>query len=202
MKAKQVTITPDTYVKNIALSTAFGSSNLTLRKSKALHVLALTVRETFFMRNPQYDLDNIDEITQKEIEDSSSMYTIDESQVMRSMGYDDKTKYYSLGQVLKIFEELSSETIYFDGLGIVRNKADTDNYTGFTRPLASAQRVNNKFKFFVPPPMVSFIIQPEISFNAPVSWNAYSNKYAPAIYETCLYDVVNIIRTPQLSSFF
>lgn len=187
MSTTQLSTSPDTYVKNVALSTAFGGSNLTLRKLKALHVLALTVREQFFMRHPSYDLDNIHTITKKEIQESNSMYSIEESEVMRSMGYIDKTKYYSLNQVLNIFEELSNETIYFDGLGIVKHKTDSDSYTGFTRALGSAERENGAFTFYVPPSMVLYIINPEVSFSAPISWNAYSNKYTPAIYETCLY---------------
>jgi len=103
------------------------------------------------------------------------------------MGYTDKTKYFSYTQVLGLFEDLADETLGFDGLGIVRSESERESWTGFTKLLASVERVNGKFVFEIPKKIIHRIVNPEISFNGPVSFEAYSSKHTPGIYETCLF---------------
>ena len=177
----------DTYPKNLALATAFGCKELTLRKQKALHVIALTVRENFFLRNPTVTADNINQLTEKDIQNTNTTFNICETLVMQSMGYTDKTKYYSYGQVLEIFEEIADQTIGFDALGIVTDKSQKERWKGFTKILGSAEREDGYYVLNMPPKMVLRIVNPEISFRAPVSWEGYKTKFTPAIYETCMY---------------
>ena len=176
-----------TYPKNLALATAFGFNEISLRKQKALHSIALTVRENFFMRNPHITQDNIKNVTERDIENTNTTFNISETLVMACMGYTDKSKYYSYNQILELFEDIADQTIGFDGLGLVANKADKERWKGFTKILASVEREDGSFKFSMPPKMVHRIVNPELSFRSPVSWDGYKTKFTPPIYETCLY---------------
>ena len=182
-----VNTTPTTFPKNVALSTAFSGQELTLRKQKALHAIVVTVREKFFLRNPHFDSMNIHTCTEQQIASTNNVFEVDEEEVMGVMGYTDRTKYFSFTQVLGLFEDLADETLGFDGLGIVRSTSERESWTGFTKLLASVERVNGKFVFEIPKKIIHRIVNPEISFNGPVSFEAYSSKHTPGIYETCLY---------------
>lgn len=182
-----VNTTPTTFPKNVALSTAFSGQELTLRKQKALHAIVVTVREKFFLRNPHFDSMNIHTCTEQQIASTNNVFEVDEEEVMGVMGYTDKTKYFSYTQVLGLFEDLADETLGFDGLGIVRSTSERESWTGFTKLLASVERVNGKFVFEIPKKIIHRIVNPEISFNGPVSFEAYSSKHTPGIYETCLF---------------
>lgn len=176
-----------TFTKNVALVTAYGTQELSLRKQKALHAITLTVREHFFLRNPNVDSTNIHHLTEEDVQNTNTTFNIEEERVMEAMGYTDKKKYYSYGQVLKIFNQIADETLGFDGLGIVRSHAEREKWTGFTKILGSVERIDGYFRFNMPPKLVHRIINPEVSFRGPVSWSGYKTKHTLGIYESCLY---------------
>jgi hypothetical protein len=176
-----------TFPKNVALITAFSKNDLTLRQLKALHTIVLAVREQFFLRNPHIDSNKIKFITERDVQQTNTTFDILEEDVMTSMGYTDKKKYYSYSQILAIFEQIADATIGFDGLGIVRSRAERDHWTGFCKVLGQVERIDGYFRLNVPPKMVHSIVNPEISFRGPVSWGAYRTKFTPGLYEICLY---------------
>lgn len=176
-----------TFPKNIALANPFGLSNPTLRKQNCLHALQYAVREQFMLRNPIYNDSNISTVTEEFIENTSVIYDIPEEQIMANLGYLDKTKYYSLSQVLDIFEEIANESLGFDSYGIVKSREEKEEWTGFSKVIASVERKNGCFRFTVPPKIVHRIVNPRLSFNASIDWQGYKSKYSPSLYETCMY---------------
>lgn len=175
------------FSKNLALASPFGLTNPTLRKLTCLHALQYAVLEQFMLRNPEYNNNNIHTITEDFIERSNTTFDIPSEQLMACLGYVDKTKYYSLGQVLDLFEEISNETIGFDSYGVTRSRSDSKEWVGFYKIIASVERKNGYFRFNIPPKMVHRIVNPEISFRANIDWSGYSNKYSPSIYEVCMF---------------
>ena len=187
---KQMNLLPyddTTFPKNIALATPFGLAKPTLRKLNCLHALQYAVLEQFMLRNPEYNNSNIQTITEDFIEKSSTTFDIPEEQIMANLGYFDKKKYYSLGQVLDLFEEISNETIGFDSYGISKDRSCMSEWVGFYKIIASVERKNGYFRFNVPPKMVYNIVNPEVSFRASIDWSGYSNKYSPSLYEMCMF---------------
>ena len=177
----------DTYKKNVALATVYGLSELSLRKQKAVHTIAHTVQEQFFLRNPELaSAESISDIlTEEYVDKSGTVFEIPEETIMTSMGYTDKSKYYSYTQVLNLFKEISDTTIGFDALGIADDYNERESWDGFTKFIGSAERKNGYFKISMPPPMIFKIVNPETSFQARVDWNHYKTKNTPSIYETC-----------------
>jgi len=175
------------FPKNIALASPFGLANPTLRKLKCLHALQYAVLEQFMLRNPEYNKSNIHSITEEFIERSSTTFDIPTENIMRGLGYIDKRKYYSLGQVLGLFEEISNESVGFDSHGVAKGKGDIEEWVGFYKIIASVERKGDYFRFNVPPKMVHKIVNPKSSFTANIEWGEYDNRYSPSIYEICMF---------------
>jgi hypothetical protein len=178
---------PKAIQKDVVLSTVYGSPDISLRKQKAIHALTLTVREQFFVRNPQFNEENIKCAELEDIANTNTTFDIEREEVMHAMGYYDKSKYFSYDQVLSLFKEISDVTLYFDGLNLVKDKPDNDSLKGFAKVLSSATKRGTKFRFEIPSLVVLRIVNPELSYLSPVSWNAYTNKYMPGIFESALY---------------
>jgi hypothetical protein len=175
------------FTKNIALASPMGINNPTLRKLTCLHALQFAILEQFMLRNPEYNSSNIHTITEDFIEKGSTTFDVPEEQIMANLGYFDKSKYYSLGQVLGLFEEIANETIGFDSYGVSKSRTALDEWVGFTKIIASVERKNGYFRFNVPPKIVHRIINPQVSFKASIDWSGYTNKYSPSFYELCMF---------------
>lgn len=177
-----------TFPKNVALAAVFGEKELTLRQQRAIHVICMTVREQFFLRNPHFDESNIDHVSERDVENTNTTFEVQDQHLMQAMGYTDKKKYYSMNQVRDLLHDLRNKTLYFDGLNIVRDNATREkNWTAFTTIVSSVEREDGKFRIHMAPKMVHRIVNPEISYLGPVSWDGYRTKYVPGIYETALY---------------
>lgn len=177
-----------TYDKPVAISTVYGGKDLTLRKKKAINTVSFVTREAFFTRNPEFSAVPASSITKEQVEETNTTYEIDQDFLMKVMGFSkEKNRYYSYGQVLKILKELSDETIYFDGLGIAKADPDGDDWAGFTRIIASAERKNRLFRIHVPPDVVHRLVNPDVSFQGLVDLSGLSCKNTPQIIDLCMY---------------
>jgi hypothetical protein len=178
-----------TFEKSVALSTVYGGKDLTLRKRKAINTIAYVTREAFFTRNPEFSSVPASSITKKMVEETNTTYEIEQNFLMKSMGFKkEQGRYYSYGQVLKILKQLSDDTIYFDGLGIAKRDPEGEDWSGFTRIIASAERDEGMFRIHVPPDVVHRLVNPDVSFQGLVDLSGIVCKNSPQIIDICMYN--------------
>lgn len=175
-----------TVTKNVALSNLTVKGDLTLRKQKAWHILIYCVREAFFMRT-NFDPASASDITKRDVENTNPVYEIKADLIMEAMGYKKGNGFYNYKIILDVFISLTKEIIGADALGFATRAGDTFDMQSYATLIGQCDHEGGNFRIWIPPLTVYFIVNPSVSFQSPVNWNVFTNKFSPLIYDICLY---------------